>query len=54
LERSPVFLDTLAEAYYANGLIGDAVRTIQEAISLATEDRGYYERQLDKFLASRG
>lgn len=54
LERSPVFLDTLAEAYYANGLIGDAVRTIEEAISLATEDRGYYERQLDKFLASRG
>jgi tetratricopeptide (TPR) repeat protein len=49
LERSAVFLDTLAEAYYANGQIQEAVRTIKSAIGLATEDRGYYRRQLRKF-----
>ncbi len=52
LERSPVFLDTLAEAYYANGFIPEAEKTIKEAIALATENKGYYERQLRKFLSS--
>ncbi len=50
LKRSPVFLDTLAEAYYANGLIHEAIKTIKEAIFLATENRGYYKKQLKKFL----
>ncbi len=54
LERSPVFLDTLAEAYYTNGLIREAVKTIEEAIPLALGDRkGYYKKQLKKFLSSR-
>jgi hypothetical protein len=53
LERSPVFLDTLAEAYYANGLFSEAVKTIQEALSLATEGTSYYEKQMRKFLANR-
>jgi len=50
IERSAVFLDTLAEVYYVNGLIREAIRTIQEAIPLATENKGYYEKQLKKFL----
>ncbi len=50
LERSAVFLDTLAEAYYENGYINEAVETIKEAISVAKENRGYYEKQLEKFL----
>ena len=49
LERSPIFLDTLAEAYYENGLIPEAIDTIKEAISAATEGRDYYEEQLEKF-----
>ncbi|GAH86206.1 unnamed protein product, partial [marine sediment metagenome] len=49
LERSPIFLDTLAEAYYENDLIPEAIDTIKEAISAATEDRNYYEEQLRKF-----
>ncbi len=49
LERSPVFLDTLAEAYYENDLIPEAIDTIKEAISTATEGRDYYEEQLKKF-----
>jgi len=49
LERSSVFLDTLAEAYYVNGFIPEAIKTIEEAIVLAKENRGYYEKQLKKF-----
>ncbi|MBW1797134.1 MAG: M48 family metalloprotease [Deltaproteobacteria bacterium] len=52
LERSSVFLDTLAEAYYANGFIPEAIKTIEEAIAVAKENRGYYEKQLKKFSAS--
>jgi len=51
IKRTPVFLDTLAEACYANGLNMEAVRAIKEAIALATEERtDYYEKQLNKFL----
>ena len=49
LERSPIFLDTLAEAYYENGLIPEAIDTIKEAISAASDDKDYYEEQLEKF-----
>ncbi len=49
LERLPVFLDTLAEALYANGFAREAAETIQEAISLARENVEYYKRQLLKF-----
>jgi Zn-dependent protease with chaperone function len=52
IEQSPVFLDTLAEAYYVNGLVREAVKTMREAIAVATENRGYYEKQLEKFLDS--
>jgi Zn-dependent protease with chaperone function len=52
IERSPVYLDTLAEAYYANGRRQAAIDTIKEAISAATENRGYYQGQLKRFLAS--
>jgi tetratricopeptide (TPR) repeat protein len=49
LERSSVFLDTLAEALYANGFVREAVETIREAISVARDNREYYEKQLMKF-----
>jgi len=49
LERSPVFLDTLAEALYANGFTSEAVETIKEAIALAKDNVEYYKRQLLKF-----
>jgi Zn-dependent protease with chaperone function len=50
LERSPGFLDTLAEAYFAKGRVEEAIRTIEEALAGATENRGYYEKQLKRFL----
>jgi tetratricopeptide (TPR) repeat protein len=51
VKRSSVFLDTLAEAYYANGFVAEAVKTIKEAISVAKDNRGYYEKQLERFLS---
>jgi Zn-dependent protease with chaperone function len=51
LERSPMYLDTLAEAYYANGMTTEAVETIREAVAAAKENGSYYERQLSRFLA---
>jgi tetratricopeptide (TPR) repeat protein len=51
LNREAFILDTLAEAYYANGLRREAIETITEAISLATSNRAYYEKQLEKFAA---
>jgi Zn-dependent protease with chaperone function len=53
LERSPIFLDTLAEAYFVNGLFQDAITTIREAISTATKNRSYYEAQLRKFQSGK-
>lgn len=49
LERSAMYLDTLAEAYFVNGMRPEAIETIKEAISMAKENRAYYEGQLRKF-----
>ncbi|HIC86169.1 MAG TPA: tetratricopeptide repeat protein [Desulfobacterales bacterium] len=52
LEKSSVVLDTLAEAYFANGMVAQAIETAREALSLAPkEGRQYYENQLKKFLS---
>jgi Zn-dependent protease with chaperone function len=53
LERSPIFLDTLAEAYYVNGLQQEAIKTIREAILAARKNRPYYEAQLRKFQSGK-
>jgi len=52
LVRSPIYLDTLAEAYYVNRSIDKAVETSKEAISLEPEDRTYFKKQLKRFMAS--
>jgi tetratricopeptide (TPR) repeat protein len=49
IEPSAIFLDTLAEALYVNGFVPEAVKTIKEAIPMASEGRGYYEKQLRRF-----
>jgi Zn-dependent protease with chaperone function len=54
LERSAVYLDTLAEAYFVNGMIQDAVTTITEAIAVAENGKEYYERQLRRFQGKSG
>jgi len=53
IERSPTFLDTLAEAYYVNGSVQKAIDTINEAIALESGDDGYYRKQLERFSASQ-
>ena len=53
LEMSPVFLDTLAEAYWVNGSTEKAVETIKKAILLEKKDATYYQKQLDKFISSQ-
>ena len=42
----------MAEAYYANGAIQEAIKTIKEALAMAKENREYYKKQLRKFLSS--
>ena len=49
IERSPTFLDTLAEAYYVNGLYDQALKTIKEALENASGNRRYLKSQLKKF-----
>ncbi len=49
LSQEAYILDTLAESYYVNGQHQRAVETGRKALSRATEDRGYYRRQLKKF-----
>lgn len=50
LDRAAHCLDTLAEAYYVNGYIDEALEVIKEAISVAKDNHEYYEKQLEKFL----
>ncbi len=54
IERSPTFLDTLAEAYYVNGLHDQALQTMKEALENASENRDYLARQLEKFKKGQG
>ncbi len=43
-------MDTLAESYYVNGLINEAISTELRAMELAKKNRSYYEEQLEKFV----
>ncbi len=50
LKQSPHILDTLAESYYVNGLINEAISTELRAMKSAKKNRSYYEKQLEKFV----
>ena len=49
IEQASHILDTLAECYFVNGMISDAIRAEQQALDLATGNRQYYEEQLGRF-----
>jgi len=49
LEPDPMYIDTLAEAYYAQGEYKLAIGVIKEAIAADSEDLAYYREQLEKF-----
>jgi Zn-dependent protease with chaperone function len=49
LETSAYIFDTLAESYFVNGRYPEAVTAAQKALDSASDNRDYYERQLEKF-----
>lgn len=53
LEPHSWYIDTLAEAYYAQGEYDLAIAIIKEAIAKESEDPEYYQEQLEKFESAR-
>ncbi len=53
LKEAPHILDTLAESYYVNGRIEDAVSAEMRALDLVKKNRSYYEGQLEKFMQKK-
>ena len=49
IDRSDIFLDTLAEIYFRMGRKSDAVSLIKEAINMDSPNIEYYKEQLKKF-----
>jgi Zn-dependent protease with chaperone function len=49
LEQTPYILDTLAESYYVNGMIDEAIATAEKALELANKNHNYFKDQLEKF-----
>lgn len=49
LEREAHVLDTLAESYFANGEIEEALAVEKEALEVAKKDWAYYRQQIAKF-----
>jgi tetratricopeptide (TPR) repeat protein len=47
--QQPHILDTLAEAYYVNGLAAKALATAKEALAAASGNRSYYVKQVERF-----
>jgi len=52
LEESPHILDTLAECYYINGRLEEAVSIESYALRIAKKERSYFENQLKKFMTA--
>jgi Zn-dependent protease with chaperone function len=52
IEESPHILDTLAESYYINGQLEEAVSAESYALRIAKKQRSYYENQLKKFMTA--
>ncbi len=49
LKENGYILDTLATAFWANGLVDEAVATELKAMRLDPENRNYYQQQVEKF-----
>lgn len=50
LKEAPHILDTLAESFYVNNQIQDAIAAERRALYLTKKNRSYYEKQLEKFV----
>ena len=49
LQQAPHIFDTLAESYYANDMLPEAIEAGQRALALDPDNRSYYQEQLEKF-----
>ncbi len=49
LEREAHVLDTLAESYFVNGEIEEALTAEKEALAIAKKGRAYYQEQIARF-----
>jgi len=49
IEPSSHIFDTLAESYFVNGMIQEAIEASKRALKLAKGNRAYYKEQLKKF-----
>ena len=49
LEESAYIFDTLAEGYFVNGMVAEAMAAGKRALALAKGDRSHYEAQLRRF-----
>jgi Zn-dependent protease with chaperone function len=49
LEQTPYILDTLAESYYVNGMVDEAIATAEKALESAKQNKKYFKDQLEKF-----
>ena len=54
LEQAPHVFDTLAECYFVNGKVAEAIQAEQQALELATSNRQYYAEQLQRFQSEDG
>jgi tetratricopeptide (TPR) repeat protein len=52
LSREPYVMDTLAESYYANNDIENALAAANQALAAAVDNRTYYLQQVEKFQAA--
>lgn len=51
LSSAPHILDTLAESYFINGMLDDAVRIARRALAGTSDNHEYFEKQLNRFIA---
>ena len=49
LQKAPHIWDTLAESFFINGYITEAIQSERNALAMASDDRSIYESQLEKF-----
>jgi Zn-dependent protease with chaperone function len=49
LEHQPHIWDTLAQSYFENQMVAQAIEASRQALLLAKKNRAYYQRQLEKF-----
>jgi Zn-dependent protease with chaperone function len=49
LAPSAHILDTLAESYFVNGMVQEAIEVEKQALAMAKENRALYEQQLKRF-----